>query len=108
MPKPVTHFVADRMVWTYQPDGWPRGMLTGYLNQAGGFVLEHVVAFPGGTAQTLVKMLRIGMEEAWTREYPYIVIFIPADHPDHPGLTALAKRCGFKEYATSYWVAHRR
>lgn len=105
---PELHVVGDRMVFTYQPAGWPTGCLTGYLNRAGAFVLEHVVAFPGAPAGTLMAMLKACLAEAWEREYPHVRIYIPADHPQHQGLTALATRCGFSEYATGWWVLHRR
>lgn len=101
------HIVGDRMVVTYQPEGWPVGMLSGYLNRAGGFILEHVVAFPESPKDTLMHMLREAIQEAWEREYPYIAIYIPSTHPQHAGLTALAQRCGFTEYAATYWVRHR-
>ena len=105
--KAATHLVAGRYVFTYQPDGWPAGVLTGYVNHAQGFILEHVIAFPHAPATTLRKMLKAGLEEAWTREYPYVAFHVPANHPQRDGLVALGTRCGFQEYATSWWVRHR-
>jgi hypothetical protein len=107
MKTPKTHFVSNRCVFTYQPAGWPDGCLTGYLNRAGGFVLEHVVAFPGAPSDTLIKMVRAGLEEAWAREYPYVMFTLPSNHPRHAGLARLGARCGFVEYATTAWVARR-
>ena len=103
----ATHFVSGRWVFTWQPDGWPQGVLTGYLNRADGAVLEHVVAFPGAPKLTLVKMVRAGLAEAWALGYPYVAFHLPADHPNHDGLAALGARCGFHEYATTWWVTHR-
>ena len=104
---PNGHLVSNRMVFTWEPEGWPLGVMTGYLNRANGFVLEHVIAFPGTPKLTLVRMVRAGLQEAWRRDYPYVVFHVPADHPQHAGLTALGTRCGFHEYATTFWVAHR-
>ena len=107
MRKPTAHIVGDRTVFTWQPDGWPVGCLTGYVNPAGGFVLEHVITFPGAPPSTLVHMLNAALEEAWTRGYPYVALHIPAAHPRYAGLTALSAECGFTEYATSWWVRHK-
>ena len=104
---PKTHLVSGRVVFTYQPEGWPVGVLTGYVNQSNGFILEHVIAFPGAPKLTLVKMVREGLAEAWAREYQYVAFHVPADHPNHAGLTTLGKRCGFHEYATTWWCRHR-
>jgi hypothetical protein len=102
----AAHLVSGRWVFTYEPNGWPAGLLTGYMNKAGGAVLEHVVAFPHTPRLTVVKMLRAALEEAWARDYPYVVFHLPADHPQHDGLAALGTRCGFHEYATTWWTAH--
>lgn len=102
-----THLVSERTVFTYQPGGWPAGVLTGYVNQSGGFILEHVVAFPGTPKETLARLVRAGLEEAWSREYKYVAFHVPVKHPARAGLVALGERCGFHEYATSWWVRHR-
>lgn len=108
LAKQILHIVGDRMVFTYQPNGgWPAGVCTGYVNHAGGFVLEHVIAFPGAPPDTLRDLLVSSLREAWNREYPYVLIELPASHPRHAGLTALAKRFGFTEQVTGTWVKHR-
>jgi len=105
--RPKTHLVSGRVVFTWQPEGWPLGCLTGYVNQAGGFILEHVIAFAGAPRSTLNQMVQAGLEEAWDREYVYVAFHVPANHPQHAGLTALGKRCGFTEYAATWWCKHR-
>ena len=108
LAKEILHVVAERHVFTYQPNGgWPAALLTGYVNQAGGFVLEHMVAFPGAPPGTLQGLLETCLREGWNREYVYVLIEIPASHPRHRGLTALARRFGFKEEVTGKWVKHR-
>lgn len=101
--RPRTHLVSDRLVFTYQPDGWPAGVLTGYVNQAPAFILEHVVVFPGQPQATLRTLLTLGLEEAWHRQYQYVAFFMPADHPRHRGLTTLATRLGFVEATAGWW-----
>jgi len=108
MLKTILHIVGERMVFTYQPNGgWPAGVCTGYLNAAGGFVLEHVIVFPGAPPKTLEEMLTFSLREAWNREYPYVLIEIPASHPRHKALTAMARHFGFAEQVTGKWTLHR-
>ena len=101
-------YVAEgRIVYTYGPAARPEGVLTGYVNEAGGFVVEHVIVFPCAPPWTLLKLLRAGLAEAWRRDYPYVLCHIPADFPLRRGLVAAGRRLGFTEYATAYWVAYR-
>ena len=109
LAKQILHIVGDRTVITYNPPGgWPAGHCTGYVNKAGGFVLEHVYVHPGAPPGTLEEMLKHSLREGWNREYPYVLIEIPANHPRHRALTALAKRFGFAEQVTGKWTLHRK
>lgn len=105
LAKEILHIVADRMVFTYQPNGgWPAGLLTGYVNQHSGFILEHIVAFPGAPAGTLRGLLETCLREGKNREYTYVRLDIPAAHPRQKGLTALARRFQFREEIAGTWV----
>lgn len=101
---PRWHIVTERCVFTYQPDGWPVGMYTGFVNEAVGFVLEHVVVFPSAPRGTLLRMLRAALDEA--RDYSYVTFHIPGRFPLRDGLVAVGRRLGFVEYAPGYWVHH--
>lgn len=102
-PLPTTAYVAEgRLVYTYQPDGWPHGVLTGYVNEAGGFVLEHVVAF---RPRTVLPLVRAGLAYAWERGWAFVIFHVPGRHPQRSGLCAVGRRLGFVEYAPSYWLA---
>jgi hypothetical protein len=91
-----SHFVDHRIVFTYQPERWPEGVLTGYVDLQGGFVLEHVIAFK---PRVLVPMLEEGIDEARRRGYRYLLFGMPHDFPLAKRLTKLATRFGFERYA---------
>ena len=98
-------FVRERCVYTYEPGDWPQGILTGYEDDAGGFVLEHVVCF---RPFALRPMLRAGLVEAKARGWQHITLRIPNAYPD--GLRTLAERMDFAPYARdevhTYYVTY--
>ena len=93
----VSHIVTNRVVWTYQADNWPLGVITGYENEHG-FFIEHVIVFPHVPRGTLLRMLRAGMAEAWDRGYCAIRFCLPEEFPLTFQLTSLARRLGFEPY----------
>jgi len=93
----ISNIATDRVVFTYEVDGHDLGILTGY-EQDGGFFLEHVVAFPGATLSTLVRMLKAGLARAWTHGYRYVSLFVESAHPHAGPLEQLARRLGFTCY----------
>jgi hypothetical protein len=101
---------TNRYVVTYTPDQWPVGFLTGYDDEAGGWALEHVVAFDQ-SPKTLLALVRHGLEEAWARGFEYVTFHIPTAFPQARQLTLLGLRLGFEEYrhegGYEYWVRHR-
>lgn len=89
------HHAPDRDVFTYQPDGWPLGVLTGYADGQGGFVLEHMIVFAYAPMTTLVRMLRAGLEEAWARDYASVRFTLPHGFPLASHLDRIGRRLGF-------------
>ena len=87
------HVVTGRLVFTYG-DPWPEGVLTGY-EDAGGFVIEHVITFRRGV---LVAMLVEGLRIAGERGYHHLRCRLPQDFPKTPRLRSLAIRMGFTIY----------
>ncbi len=87
--------VTNRIVATYQPDGWPRGVLTGADDGCGGFALEHVIVFNGAPATLLMDMLRAGIQEAWARDFSAITWKVPHAFPAALALAEVGKRLGF-------------
>ena len=105
----TAHVVANRYVLTYEPEGRPTGVLTGYDDEGGGFGLEHVIAFPEAPAGTLLALVRLGLEEAWRRDFQYVTLGLREGGA--PGLARLAQRMGFTQYAScgplDFYVSHR-
>ena len=101
------HVAGNRIVFTYQPEDarWPEGVLTGYGDVQGGFVLEHVLAFRAGV---VLAMLRAGLAEASARGYRYVTFGIPDDFPKARALGRAAERVGCAIYEQrdgwTYWV----
>lgn len=93
---PRGHLATGRLVWTYLPKGQPAGLLTGYEDDRGGVVLEHLVAWQG---IPLPRLLEAGLEEAWTRGFQHVIVMIPLVHAKATRLEVLALRMGFTEYA---------
>lgn len=97
----AAHVVTGRIVFTYQPQGWPLGVLTGHPDGAGGFALEHVIVLPGAPVTTLLRMLHAGLEEAWRRHFDYVTFFLPHDLPIREPLEQVGTRMGFRVYETT-------
>lgn len=98
------HVATDRVVYTLE-DPWPVGVLTGYVNEAGGFVLEHVIAFE---PRILLKLVRAGLAYAWAQGWRYVVFHVPSRHPQRDGLVAVGKRLGFDEYVPTFWLKRHK
>ena len=107
----TVHVATDQMVLTYAPHGWPAGVLTGQADGQGGFQLAHVIAFPNSPPWTLSRLLHVGLEEAWRREYDYVTFWLPKDFPIRVSLEAFGNRLGFRRYAETttadYYVRYR-
>jgi hypothetical protein len=110
----TAHVAANRIVFTYEPDGWPAGLVTGYSDYHGDvpvFQVEHVCVFPKTSTTTLLRMARLGIEEAWGRGFERIVYGVPRAFPLMPALARLGERLGFEEYGADqdyrYFIKHR-
>ena len=97
IPVHSTHVAYSQIVLTYEIDGKPQGVLTGY-SENNKFVLCHVMVFPHAQASTLQRMLHVGLAEAWTREYEAVLFCIMKSHPDHEALCRVGERLGFVPY----------
>ena len=114
MATPLTttvHVATDQTVLTYAPHGWPAGVLTGKADSQGGFQLAHVIAFPNSPSWTLSRLLHVGLEEAWRREYDYVTFCLPHEFPLREVLDMLGTRLGFRVYETTddaaFYVLYR-
>jgi len=96
-------YLTQRTVWTYLPDRWPAGLISGYGDDEGHFHVEHVVTFRRGI---LLAMLRAGVEVAHDEGFTALVITIPVDFPPALGLLRLSRRLGFEHYATDPVAYH--
>lgn len=105
------HFAENRQVITYQENGWPVGVLTGYgLTGGDTWHIEHVIVFPHAPRGTLLRMARAGIAEAWAQYYSKIIFGVPMNHPNAYPLTQLAWRLGFRPYTANeyaWWVLHK-
>ena len=90
----MIEIAEDQVVLTYVASGWPGGCLTGY-EDAGGFVLCHVVAFQ---PRVLLPMLREGIAVAASRGYDHIRLRLPQAFPETTRLRILALHMGFRRY----------
>ena len=110
VPVHGVHVVDNQTVLTYEIDGKPQGVLTGYADGTK-FVLCHVMAFPNAAASTLPRMLHVGLAEAWTRGYEAVLFCIMRSHPQHEALCRVGERLGFVPYDESaekgWWVKWR-
>lgn len=91
----MTHVVDNRIVLTYEPDGWPAGVITGYA-QRETFCVEHVIVFPWAPGKTMMAMLRVGLEEARRRGYTRVMFILPDAFPLTPKLRRVGERLGFR------------
>lgn len=102
------HIVTDRIVFTYCPEQWPEGCVTGYRDDRDGIALEHVVAFAPGI---MMPMLRCAIQAAWDLGAQHITICLPHTFPLTPRLALVAQRCGFYCYARdwerAFWIRYR-
>jgi hypothetical protein len=110
--RPATaHVVSGRVVYTYSPDGWPAGLVTGFAGLHGAFHIEHVCVFPQASPGALLRMARLGIEEAWAQGYTSLVYGVPRAFPLSPALARLGERLGFVQYAADqtdrYFVLYR-
>ena len=98
--------VTDRHVFTYEPNGWPAGVITGYRS-GDGFALEHVIAFERGQ---LPALIRAGLEEVQAQGWGFLTFHLPLQFRLAPALGRLAKRMGFVVYAedaeATYYVRY--
>lgn len=78
---------------TYEPTRWPAGIITGYEDGTGGFIVEHVITF---NSRMLIPMLHSGIQEAQARGYRYISFAIPENFPLYKKLAKVANYMGFK------------
>lgn len=97
-----SHTYTGQVVFTWVPDVWPAGVLTGHADAEGGFVLAHVIAFDH-TPTSALRLVRAGLQEAfWECGWKYVIFRVPHAHPKARGLKALARRVGAIEYATHH------
>jgi len=103
-----THVVTNRIVLTYEVDGWPVGVLTGYDDEQGGLTLEHVIAWK---PNALRPMLYEGLRHAWDVGAAYVTFCLADDQPHARELERLGKRFGALRYETherlAYYVVHK-
>ena len=99
----VGEYREQRVVWTYSPDRWPAGLISGWADEDHLFHVEHVVTFRRGI---LLAMLRAGVEAARDEGFAALVITIPVDFPPALGLLRLARRLGFEPYASDPAAYH--
>lgn len=90
------HLAENRLVWTYVPNGHPAGVVTGFRDEDGGVVVEHIIRWPQSRSGGLLAMLRAALEEVWRLGVPYAVVLIP---DKNHRLESLALKMGFEPYA---------
>jgi len=90
------HLATDRLVWTYVPNGHPAGVVTGFRDEEGGVVVEHVIRWPQSRSRGLLAMLGAAWEEVCRLEAPYAVFLI---RDKNRRLESLALKMGFEPYA---------
>ena len=101
-----------RIVWTWEPDGWPGGIVTGQPDRHGGFRIEHVVLLPPrqGFAD-LIAFVNAGLALAFEL-YEYVTFHLPRAFRLAHKLRALAMHLGFTRYAEDaeceHYVLRRR
>ena len=95
------HVATGRHVVTYEPDGLPAGVITGYVDEMGGFVVEHVMTF---RRNVLRPKIRTALRGPWP--FAYAVLHINERHHRCTNLQSLARWAGFVEYAPTWWVMY--
>lgn len=97
------HRAKLRDVWTWEPEGWPAGLVTGSVN--GDRVnIEHVVLFRGRSPRDIFPMLREGIEDATKAGIAVLTFCIPDEHVLAPRLKKLAARYGFEAYSPGWFM----
>lgn len=91
----ANHTVRNRIVFTYSPQDWPVGLITGYDNGRACFVLEHVVSFD---SNYLKRLLKSGLAEAVKQGFGAVILGIPHEHPRGKPLRVVAEQLGFHEH----------
>lgn len=93
------YVVRGRYVVSYTPEGelFPTGIITGYDNGRGCFMLEWVVSFnPKG----LDELLRSGVAEAIRRGFSGISFTIPHAFPRGKALQEVGELLGFRKISS--------
>ena len=85
------YFARERVVITWQPNGWPAGVVTGYFHDDG-FIIEHVVTFAGGL---LSIMTRECLQEACILGLHHLTFKIPKDFVWYNSIVRFARRYNF-------------
>lgn len=93
----LSHVRTDQLVFTWVPETWPAGVLTG-TRDGDAFQLQHVIAFDRAPTSAL-RLVRAGLAAAWAERFQMVIFRIPHTHPQARGLKALARRVGAMEYA---------
>jgi hypothetical protein len=99
MATPRSHVAFNRVVFTYEPEGLPLGMVTGFVRDEC-FYVEHVVVFPYAPASTLLRMTAAGLARLWASDLALrsVAVHWTKNHPNAAGLEVLAERFGFTRY----------
>ena len=90
----------NQTVFTYGRGDQPEVVLVGsdMDNFFVGFFIGGILLLPGASPRALLPALRFGIEKAKALGYGRLEMGILDAHPDARGLSALAKRLGFKPY----------
>jgi len=100
MDRPM-HIAKERLVLTYEPVDWPMGVVTGYLTDDKGFILEHIISFE---PRHLIRMVKAGMKEAHNHNLDYIKFYVPRDAPKARQLDVLGRKFGFEIINTDHVI----
>jgi hypothetical protein len=100
MDRPL-HIAKERLVLTYEPVDWPMGVITGYLTDDNGFVLEHIISFD---KRHLIGLAKAGMREAYNHHLDYVKFYIARDMPKARQLDVLARKFGFEIINTDHVI----
>lgn len=94
---PEIFLVEERTVVTWQPNGWPAGVITGSFEHIGKnkiFIIEHVVTFVKGTLGKMIKDCTIYAKKIGVTHFR---CEIPHDFAWFRELDIVVKRNGFKK-----------
>jgi len=86
-------------VFTFEPEGWPLGVITGFTFVGGSrgrvFHIEHVIVLPGAPPSTLLGTLSMGLRAAHDLKYDGLRVFLHDQHPLAAQLLSLVSRYRF-------------